>query len=38
LGKEPVGETYVEEIHNVELPVQDPVNGPDGPLLKLWKK
>ncbi|KIW23032.1 uncharacterized protein PV07_11264 [Cladophialophora immunda] len=38
LGKDEVGDSFRQEIQGVALPVQDPVNGSEGPLLKLWTK
>lgn len=37
LGKGAVDHNEMREsINDVPLPLEDPVNGPDGPLLKLW--
>ncbi|KIV77169.1 hypothetical protein PV11_08992 [Exophiala sideris] len=37
LGKEPIDlEEFRQETTAVAMPKEDPVNGPDGPLLKLW--
>ncbi|OCT48891.1 hypothetical protein CLCR_05121 [Cladophialophora carrionii] len=38
LGKQAVGNKFAEEIRSVVVPPQDPVNGPEGPLLDLWKR
>ncbi|KIX07127.1 uncharacterized protein Z518_05104 [Rhinocladiella mackenziei CBS 650.93] len=39
LGEEAINlEEYQKEINGVDLPLQDPVNGADGPLLQLWAK
>ncbi|ETI26239.1 hypothetical protein G647_03016 [Cladophialophora carrionii CBS 160.54] len=38
LGKQAVGNKFAEEIESVVVPAQDPVNGPEGPLLNLWKR
>ena len=37
LGKEPINlEMFRQETTAVAMPKEDPVNGSDGPLLKLW--